>query len=187
MEWAWSIFAQGEEMLGRGIALVPTESVLRVKRVDFLHDPVARDFGDDARGRDGKAEFVAPNDCSVRGGEVGHGEAVDQHVFGWRGQGADRLEHRSMCRPKDVNRIDSDDILNRYCPMHMRGVGDLHEQLRPEFRRQLLGIIQAAKAPMLKENDGRGHHGPGEGSAPGFINASDKENAPLFERALVPE
>ena len=92
-----------------------------------------------------------------------------------------------MGRSKDVDRIDGDDILNRYCPMHMRGISDLHEQLRPEFWRQLLGIIQAAEAPMLKENDGRGDHGPGEGSAPGFVNASDKKDAPLLERALVPE
>jgi hypothetical protein len=63
----------------------------------------------------------------------------------------------------------------------------LREQLRPEFWRQLLGIIQAAEAAMLKENDRRGDDGPGEWSAPSFVDAGDKKNAPLLESALVPE
>ena len=135
MEWARSIFAQGEEMLWRGVTLVPSKSVPRVKRINLFHDPVARDLGDDARGCNRKAEFVAPNDRRVGGGEVGHRETVDQDMFRRRGQGADRLAHRSVCRPEDVDRVDSDNILDRNCPKHMGGIGDLHEQLRPEFRR----------------------------------------------------
>ena len=76
MEWAWSVFSQGEEMLGRGVTLVPAKSILRVKSVDFLHDPVARDLGDDARSRDGKAELIASHDRRVRRGEVGHRAAI---------------------------------------------------------------------------------------------------------------
>ena len=69
----------------------------------------------------------------------------------------------------------------------MGGIGDLHEQIRPEIWGQLLGIVQAAKAAMLEENDRRGNNGPGEGSPPSFINAGNKKNALLLESALVPE
>ena len=37
---------QGEEMLWRGVTLVPSKSVPRVKRINLFHDPVARDLGD---------------------------------------------------------------------------------------------------------------------------------------------
>ena len=72
MEGAGPIFAQGKKMLGRGVTLVATKSVLRVESVDFFHDSVAGDLGDDAGRRNRKAEFVAVNNGSVRGGEVGH-------------------------------------------------------------------------------------------------------------------
>ncbi len=174
-------------MLWRGVTLVPAESILRVKGVDFLHDPVARDLGEDARGCNGKTEFVSPNDRSMRRGEIWNRKAIDQDVFGRRGQGADRLAHRAMSCPEDIDCIDGDYILDRYCPMHMRGAGDLHEQLRPEFWRQLLGIIQAAETAMLEENYRRGDDRPRERTAARFINTGDKENAPLLECALVPE
>ena len=187
MEGARSIFSQCQEMLWRGVTLVPPKSVLRIEGVDLVHDPVARHFGDDARGGNGKAEFVARHNRSMGGGKVGHRETVDQNVLGRCGQGVDRLAHGSMCGPEDVDRVDGDHILNRYSPMHMRGTGHLHEQLRPELGRKLLGIIQATEAPMLQENDRRGNNRPGERSTPRFINTGNKKNAPLLESALVPE
>ena len=74
---AGAVLVQCRKMLGRGVALVPPESVLRIKRIQFGHDPVASDLCDHAGCRDGEAQAVAPNDGCVRRGEVAHRQPVD--------------------------------------------------------------------------------------------------------------
>jgi hypothetical protein len=69
----------------------------------------------------------------------------------------------------------------------MGRTGDSLEERRPEFGRQLLGIIETVEPPKLKENNGGSDDGTSERSAAGFVDASDENDAPLLESAFVPK
>jgi hypothetical protein len=83
MERAGPIFAQRGEMFRSGVSLVPPKSVLRIERVQLVHDSVTSDFRDDARGGDGQAQGVASDHRGLWRGEVRDGESIDQDMFGW--------------------------------------------------------------------------------------------------------
>src|SRR5262249_61230267 len=57
---------EGGEMICRPVAFVLREAVLRELRVGFEHEAVARDFGDDRRGRDGGASSVTVDEIALR-------------------------------------------------------------------------------------------------------------------------
>ena len=69
----------------------------------------------------------------------------------------------------------------------MGGARNLREQLRPELGLELLGVVQTCEPAVFEEDNRRGNDGAGERATPGFIDASNKKNAPLLESALVPE
>jgi len=88
---------------------------------------------------------------------------------------------------KDIERINCCDGLDRYCPMDMGGADDAFEHFRTKLGRQLLGIIQTVEPSVLEEDNRCSDDGAGQRAATGFIDASNKKNAPLLESALVPE
>src|SRR4249919_1682711 len=52
MFFAWTEALQRCKVFGRGVTLVPLESVARVARIEHAHVPVATDFCEDRRGHD---------------------------------------------------------------------------------------------------------------------------------------
>jgi hypothetical protein len=108
-------------------------------------------------------------------------------MLGWRRQAANGLAHRPVGGPKNIQRIDRGDILDRNCPAHVGSTRNLGEKLPPERGGQLLRVIEPGKPPVLEKNNRRSHDRACEWSAARFINAGDEKNAPLLESALVPE
>ena len=72
----------GIEMLGRRIPFVTVKSVSRVTGVQLQHLAVTSDFGDNRRGRDGRAPPISPDDPTLREKQVGNPETVDQDEIG---------------------------------------------------------------------------------------------------------
>ncbi len=73
------------EVIPRGVPFVTVEAIARIARVEIAHQTVARDFGEDRGGRDGRAAPVAANDGPLRHGESGNAKGVHEHQAGAAG------------------------------------------------------------------------------------------------------
>ena len=104
-----------------------------------------------------------------------------------RRKSVERFTHGLVRGSQDVNGINRRNVLNGYCPADMGGTGDALEQSRPEFGRQFFGIVETIKSSEFEENDGGSDDRTSERSAAGFIDAGDKNDAPLLESAFVPK
>ena len=76
-------FVQGRMMECRAIALVAGKTVTRKFIVERHHDPVARHFGDDRGGGNGKAAGVTGHNGLNFAGKFGRAVAINQRVV-WR-------------------------------------------------------------------------------------------------------
>ena len=79
---------------------------LRELAVDFLHDVVASDLGDDASGGDRERDRVALDDAIVRVGELAERESVDEAVVGRFAEALDRAAHGEVGGLEDVDSVD---------------------------------------------------------------------------------
>ena len=66
------------------VTFVLAETIFGEPRTKLTHNPIARDFGDDARSRDGLAVAIAVDDRGLRQRKRKNREPVDEDVLGWR-------------------------------------------------------------------------------------------------------
>ena len=170
---ARAVGAEGFDVLGRAIALVRREAVLRVTGVHLDEHPVAFDLGHDRGERDGEALAVAALDRFVRPGERTQRQAVDEHEerarvgptkeFAFRARGGeegshvpdgqlgDAAGHREASGPEDVMRGDlhhragGPGGLQLSFGLHLR---DGFAELGALLRGQLLGVVRPGEFPQ---------------------------------------
>src|SRR5262249_36835689 len=82
VERTGAVRVQGGQMIGGAVALVAGEAVFGELLVDLHHDPVARDLGDDRRGRHGGAAGVAVHQVLLRAGEPGERDEIGDDQVG---------------------------------------------------------------------------------------------------------
>lgn len=98
--------AEGFEVFAHTIAFVAGEAILRIIRVEFDHQTVAGDLGDDAGGRYAEAQRIALDQRGLIDRQSSHGEPVDQGVVGARPQALDSAGHGEVGGAKDVEAVD---------------------------------------------------------------------------------
>ena len=137
------------------------------------HDPVPGDLGDDGGRGDGAAEGVPVNDGLLEPGPGGGETAVYQGKLGLRLEGLKGLGHGPETRLKDPYLVY--DLT--FHPGHRPGdglPGDDLVKFFPFFGAQALGVSQLRVVKILREDDRRRHHRPGQGPPadlvhPGYV------------------
>ena len=142
--------AEGFKVLAHSIAFVPGEAILRILRVEFDHDAVAGDFGDDAGGGDGDAERVAADERGVIDGEAAHWESVDEGVVGCRGQGFDGAGHGEMGGAEDVEGVDFSNSGFTDGPVDFGVGGQNGMEAFALFGGELFGVIEAVEGEVRR-------------------------------------
>ena len=160
---------------------MPGKAEFRKLAVDFPHQAVACDFGDDAGCRDRKREPVALDDGVMRHGETAHRQAVDQAMVGQGIDGLDRAAHREMGGAQDVEAVDFPAIGQRHRPDDIRISGELVIEGIPPRRGDFFGIIEAWTGIIPWQDDGGGGHRPGQWSASRLIHTRDALQATGME------
>src|ERR1035441_6500938 len=141
VQGAGTQFAQLLAMLWRAVALVRGQAVAGVLRVQFAHQAVAVDLGDDGGGSDGERERVAVKEARLGAGVVEpHG--VDEQMIRHDRERLDRGEHGDARGLVDVDAVDGlgVDLGDRDSD------GDLADaavELLAVLAGELLGILQA--------------------------------------------
>ena len=97
---------QGGEVVRGAVAPVMGKAVTGMATLQLVHDPVARDLGDDAGGGNAEAERVAIDEGRLHNGKTAHGQAVDEHVIGLRREQGGRALHGDVRGAEDVDAVD---------------------------------------------------------------------------------
>ena len=124
------------------VAFVLAETILRELRAKFTHNPIARDFGDDARGRDRLAIAIAVDDGGLPQRKWNHGQAVDQHMLRRRCERGHGVAHGPVARTQNIDPIDLEMIDDADRPRDFGIAGKIEINFFAHFRGELLGIVQ---------------------------------------------
>ncbi len=109
------MLAQGFKMVGRAVALVSRQTVLRINGVPLFHASVSMCFRKDRSCRDGDAAGVSFNKGFLLDQDFElHG--VNEQVVGWNCQLQQRGGHRLARRLVNVPRIDALRVYFRNSP-----------------------------------------------------------------------
>jgi hypothetical protein len=152
-----AVRAQGGEVLGRGVAFVLREPVLRINFVPFEHLPVAFHFGDDRSRRNGNRKRIPVDERFLLDQHVElHG--VKQQIIRRDFQLPQRFRHGLAAGLIDIPGVDAARINLRDRP----GQSVFANSQRQNFAAlggQFLGIVQADDPPPGIQDDGRGNDG----------------------------
>lgn len=174
-------------MRGDTIALVAGKAILRKAGVEFEHDAVAGDLGDDAGGGDAEAEGVTADNGGVGHGQTGDGQTVHQGVAGRPAERVQGTGHRQVCGAEDVEAVDFVRPGGGDRPADIRVGGEGGVQAFAAARCEFLGVVESGQGDVVGKDDGGGDDGSGEGPASGFINAGDKKNPAGVQGTLAGE
>lgn len=166
-------------MLGKFVAGMP--------QIHRHHDPVARDFGDDARRGDAEAAPVTADERGLRDGKGEHRPPVDQDVIRRERQRGHGAAHRLVGGAQDVQPVDFRVLHDGQRPADCSVADEFLEEPLALLRRQLLRIIELPVTKTLRQHHDRGDHRPGQRSAPSLINPGHALATEGAQRAFVPE
>ena len=159
----------------RPIPLVPSKSVGGIFSVHLLHEKIARDFRDHARGGDRERTRVAAHQRVAGVAERRDGTPIHQRPVRRRIQPRARGDHRLPRRPQNVHAVH----LFRLHPGHApRDLGIFRQAaigLFPARRGELFGIVEEGMRERARQNHRRRHHGTGKRPPPRFVNAADAD------------
>ena len=150
------------------------------------HQPVARHFGDDGRGRDRLDHSVAADhSLALTQGTASPIAAIDEHVLRGSGQSpAARAPAPRRCT-QDIVAIDP----RRRGERHRRrdAVAQIFSNNSSRSSAELSRLESSMPFGMRSgiEDHGRRHHGPGQRPAPGLVATSHRPYAALDQRALA--
>ena len=97
---------QFDEVKLRGVAFVLAETILGKTRAKFTHHGIACDFRDHARGRDAQTVAIAIDDRGLGQREGKHRQAIDEDVFGLKGETGEGEPHGFVRGAQDVDVVD---------------------------------------------------------------------------------
>src|SRR6266568_3901837 len=184
VKWAGAELLQGGEVLGGRVALVAGEAIAGVLGVMGGHHRVPGGLRDDARRGDGEAERVAVDDPLLRDGHLLQAAGIDEEVLRRHRKPLHGSAQRQEAGVVDVDRVDLLHAGEPHRPRHRGGL-DLDRQPLAILPLHLLRVVDAARAEIARQDDGRRHHRSGERRHSGLVHAGDAGEALLPERRLV--
>src|SRR5204862_2046729 len=143
-----AMLAQRAQVLGRRVALVAVEAVLRMLRVQLHAETVAVHLGDDRRRRDRANLCIAADDGANRHRQLRPLVAVDEDDLRLLGETLYGAPHRQQRRMQDVERVDLGDARRRDADAD-RALPDLAVEPLALFGAEQLRIVQAADRSLL--------------------------------------
>jgi len=180
---AGAVPVEGFEVGAGAVAFVAGEAVLGIGLVQFGHDAVAGDFGEDAGGGDGEAAGVAFDLILSGAGEAGDGQAVDEGEVGKGREGIERPGHGEVGGAEDIEAVDLLRFDDGDGGEEFRGGVEEIEELTAFGGGEFLGVVEVQQSgrrvvqQVRGEEDSGGDDGSGEGAAAGFIDPGNTRNA----------
>ena len=173
---------QSFQMVGRGVALVAGEAILRVYGVPLFHPGIAMSFGKDGGGGDRDAACVTFDKRLLLDENIElHG--VDEQIIRLDGELLQGGGHRLAAGLIDVPGVDALGIDFGDGPGY-RMLANAHGKLGAALRGKFFRIVEADDAAFGIENNRGGDNGTEERAAASLIETGDAHPAELPRRSL---
>ncbi len=181
MDCARPVLSQSTEVIRRSIAEVHIESVNRKRLGVFAHDPVSLDLRQDRRCSDARVLAVSFHDRLSLDARGRKRVSVDK-----RARTRDPLYSARQPKHRCAKNVSAIDLFNANDfdpPLRVatNALGMCLSRCCAEFLR----IVQPLDREPRWQDDGRTHHGTGEGPAPGLVGAGDSGQMDERHRASL--
>ena len=169
---------------------MPGEPVSGVAVLHFHHQAVAVDLGDDRSHRDTVHGPIAAGDAGLADLATRNSPGVDEQVLRRLGQRSDRARHRHEPGLVHVERVDLV-MLDHADPDADGCCADRALEPLALFRTEEFRVAHAVEVDLRRQDDGRGHHRPGERPHPHLVDPGNTlepgfPEGPLGEEHLHP-
>ena len=141
-------------------------------------------LGEDARGGDGEGEGVAVHDAALGDVDLGDFARVHEEEVGSNAQRDHCPAHGQEGGVVDVQAVDLGDVREAHRPSDGFALDEGLERFAL-LGVELLGVVDAAGAEVVRKNAGRRYDRAGEGGDARFVDAGDVIEALVPELALV--
>ena len=173
MDFAGAVLAQGGHVHGRAIAHVALEAIGRKLFGILQHQAVPYRLGEDGgRGNGGVLVVTADDGFDAHAIQPWRPVAIDAYVARPRIQPLDGTGHGQQRGTQDVEPVDLLDAGTGH-GKGQRPFTDLGSQPLTTTGAELLGVTQPLDGMVGVQDDGRGHHRPGQRTTTGLIDAGD--------------
>ncbi len=159
------------------VTFVLAEAIFREFLAKVPHNPIARDLRDNACGRDAQAQAIAVDDCGLWQWERENWQPIDENVFGLGRERCNRRPHGLMCRAQNIDSINLQRINDANRPDNHCVADEVVINLLAQIRRELFGIVEFPPPEFFRKDYGCCYDRPGEGAAPGLVDAGDAGDA----------
>ena len=151
----------------------------------FFHHPVAKNFCDDTRRRDGKGARITLDDGACRDQETRRTVPVHERGLGRMRQAFHRTAHGKHRGLEDIDIVNLCDagLGNRD---RNGAVMDLVKKRLALLLAQLLAVVEPLGHPIGVKDNRRGNHRPGKRAAPDFIHPAYRRVPLAREHGLEP-
>jgi hypothetical protein len=172
-----------------GVAFVRGEPVTGVQFIQFNHEAIASDLGDDGGAGYRKGYLISLHDASLRQVDLRQADEVDEQRIGRRSEVIDGLAHCHLCRSGDavlVYRFRRD-LANAYSD---GGLAYQRAEVLARLGCKLLAVaheVQPGGIEIERKDHCPCHHRPRQRAAPHLVDAGDEVIALLRQLLLLGE
>lgn len=164
---------QGFEMISSSIPFIFVKIVIWKLLVEFFHDSISSDLGEDACSCDGEREGVAVHNGSLGFPKEWHKISVDESPVGRWVELIARSHHGFPCGFEDVDPINLVGIDQGDAPIHVAVGGKFEVNFLSRFFGELLGVVEGPMSKLTRQDDRHGYHRSCQGSSTDFIDSAD--------------
>ena len=182
VQWRRTMLAQSFQVIGRGIAFVAPEAILRIDRIPLFHAGVTMRFRQDRSGSDRNAAAIAFDQGFLLDQDI-ELQGIDQQVVWNNGKLLQGSGHSLSAGLVDIPRINALRIYLGNGPG--KGVfADALSQLCAALRCKLFRVVEPDNTALWVQNHCGGNHWPEQGATSGLIQAGDARPAKFARRSL---
>jgi hypothetical protein len=162
------------KVFARWVAFMLGKSILGIEAIDFQHDAVALDLGNNAGCRNAEADAVTADQRGLRAWKTRDGKAIDEGVGG---AGRDLFDHGPHSGVRCAEDIEAIDFLWRDgdgCPTNLGIFCDLGIETLAGVGAEFLGVVEASENEVWRQDDSAYNNWTSEWSSACLINAYNR-------------
>lgn len=155
--------------------------------IECQHEPVARDFGNDARRGNAETQAVAAHKRGLLDGERLHRKPVNQDMLGLLRQPRNCTAHSFVRGTEDIQPVDFVGFYDREVPQDRGVCGEFFKKHIAFSMCEPFGVRQNRVRIVGRQNHRRSDYRSGERSPARFIDSRYKTQTPLTKIIFMSE
>ena len=156
------------------VAFMLGKSILGIKAIDFQHDAVALDLGNNAGCRNAEADAVTADQRGLGARKIANGQPIDEGVGGAGRELFDHGPHSGVRCAEDIEAIDFLWRDGDGCPTNFGIFCDLGIETLAGLGGEFLGVVEASENKVRRQDDSAYNNWTTQWSTASLIDAYNR-------------